>query len=154
MRAWMLLAFLLCSGSLYGQAPAFTIGNAVQLRWGPVANATGYNIYRDGVSLNGVSVVRTSAFTDLTGQAGVLYHYTIFPIVNGRESFPLPVLTVGIPAPLPPQPLPPGFADDVHVTLKKGGVLNNVRWNVRRGNTTTDVICTVNRDTRKGWDLR
>lgn len=42
---------------------------------------------------------------------------------------------------------------DVRIQLKAGGILKNVKWTYRRRNTSSDVLCTVNRDTKVEWTI-
>lgn len=43
--------------------------------------------------------------------------------------------------------LPSATMPDVRVILKPGQPLQNVKWKYRRGDTSTDVLCTVNKST-------
>lgn len=59
---------------------------SVGLAWNAVSGATGYNVYRNGVKLNGSALTGTS-FTDATAQPGTSYSYTVTAIANdGSES--------------------------------------------------------------------
>jgi hypothetical protein len=59
---------------------------SVGLAWNAVSGATGYNVYRNGVKLNGGPITGTS-FTDTTAQPRTTYTYSITAIAtDGSES--------------------------------------------------------------------
>jgi hypothetical protein len=59
---------------------------SVALGWNAVSGATGYNLYRNGVKLNGSAITGTS-YTDATAQPGLTYTYTVKAVAaDGSES--------------------------------------------------------------------
>jgi hypothetical protein len=66
---------------------------SVALGWGSVAGTTGYNVYRNGVKLNGAPITGTG-FTDTAAQPGTNYTYAVTAIAtNGSES---PAATINV----------------------------------------------------------
>jgi hypothetical protein len=55
--------------------------------WSPVSGATGYNVYRNGVKLNGAAIGGTS-FTDSSAQPSTTYTYTVKAIATDNSESP------------------------------------------------------------------
>jgi TolB protein len=89
----LLLAFAFLSNPVGASA-----ATSINLAWDPISasNLAGYNIYRSTQSgvfsspaLNGATLLKTEAFTDVSVQSGQTYYYVVKAVsIDGTESSP------------------------------------------------------------------
>ena len=66
-----------------GNVTATPVGvNAVNVSWSAVANALGYNVYRDGIC---IAETKSLSYVDSGLSADTEYHYSVAAVYNGKE---------------------------------------------------------------------
>ena len=58
----------------------------INLSWGTVSGASGYNIYKNNVKLNTTPITETT-YQDVVAEYGITYNYAIAAVVGGAEGF-------------------------------------------------------------------
>lgn len=89
---------------------ALPVGLRVRLLWSPVANATGYNIYRFDESVEKFRLIgqsRDQGFEDASLTRGGIYYYAVSAIRGQEESAASQSIGVLVSAPQPLEPTPP-----------------------------------------------
>ncbi len=111
---------------------AVSQGTAVEVSWEAVAEASRYQVLRDG---DPVGTTGGTAFTDDGVEAGTRYRYTVVALgANGLESEASTGRSVTVPVPTPPPPAPTG----VSVSAMAGVV--TVTWEAVDGASTYNLF--------------
>lgn len=140
------------SGHIGLPAPANLQATAVadttiSLSWGPVASATGFNVYRDGSKATDTAVPGTS-FTDSGRAPGTTYSYAVKAVdstgVEGAASSPLEVTTTGTTTVAAPTNVKIDTADTSSVTLSWTAPPGVAGFDVFRSGTSGGPYAKVN----------